>query len=279
MGAEVKMLPCRYAIVQFLPFAETGEFANVGIVIACPSTGYMNFQLQTRRWGRITAFFEEVRSPIYRKAIQAMALELERVRLAIANLREDARRADAVRLLFEDLVHPREAIFRFSQARAVAAEDPAQTLSELFQHYVERSFATPEYIEKTITKRVHQLLKQADLKDPFRQERVGNDEVHANFPFVQRIETAPVKIIKPFNLSQDAPNDILEHGSAWVAKVRHLNKRHLLPSNVLFAVQPPPEGEPKRFAAFKEICEDLREQRVLVVNQASDQEILDFATA
>lgn len=29
-------LACQYAVVRFLPYAETGEFANVGVALACP---------------------------------------------------------------------------------------------------------------------------------------------------------------------------------------------------------------------------------------------------
>ena len=36
----------RYAIVQFQPYSETGEFANVGVVLVCPETGFFDFKLQ-----------------------------------------------------------------------------------------------------------------------------------------------------------------------------------------------------------------------------------------
>ncbi|TAM57619.1 MAG: DUF3037 domain-containing protein [Rhodanobacter sp.] len=36
---------CQYAIIRFLPYAETGEFANVGVVLACPATGYFGARL------------------------------------------------------------------------------------------------------------------------------------------------------------------------------------------------------------------------------------------
>jgi hypothetical protein len=47
---------------------------------------------------------------------------------------------------------------------------------------------------------------------------------------------------------------------------------------VLFAVQPPPEIDRKRHAAFSEICRDLKDQNVRVVNQSHDAAILEFAT-
>lgn len=51
---------CRYAIVRFLPYAETQEFANVGIVLACPETGYFGFRLEIRHTRRFTDFFKEL---------------------------------------------------------------------------------------------------------------------------------------------------------------------------------------------------------------------------
>ena len=50
-------LACRYAILKFLPYTETGEFANVGVVLACPATGFFGFKLETRRYARFTDFF------------------------------------------------------------------------------------------------------------------------------------------------------------------------------------------------------------------------------
>lgn len=270
--------PCRYTIVQFLPFPETGEFANVGIILASPLTGKLTFRLQTRRWGRITAFFDELKSQVYRKAVQALEVELERVQVQAVNLPADSMRPDAIRNLFESVVQPRETIFRFSTPRAILTADPGATLTELFQYYVERSFATPEYVEKTITKRLQVLLKGIALPLPFKPDRVGNDEVHATFPFVQRDgEHQVTKIIKPFNLNQDAPNDILEHGSAWVAKIRHLQRRQLIPRAVLFAVQAPNANDSKRYGAYREIRQELEDFNVTVVDQAKDQLIVDFA--
>ena len=54
-------LACQYTIIRFLPYAETGEFANVGIVLACPETGLLDARLMpTKKTGRITGFFEQL---------------------------------------------------------------------------------------------------------------------------------------------------------------------------------------------------------------------------
>lgn len=96
----MKPLACRYAIVQFMPYAETGEFANVGVVLACPQTGYFDFKLQTRRYARVTAFFDELHRDVYVGAIKTMQSELERIQRMVASLPASADRPDQIHASF-----------------------------------------------------------------------------------------------------------------------------------------------------------------------------------
>jgi len=135
---------CRYAIVQFAPYADTGEFANVGIVIGCPETGYFDFKLQTERFARITAFFDALNADVYRTALKSIETELERIQCLVINLPTGSARADQIRSLITALTHPREAMIRFGPVRPILAHDPATQLINLFGHYVDHAFATPE---------------------------------------------------------------------------------------------------------------------------------------
>jgi hypothetical protein len=150
-------------------------------------------------------------------------------------------------------------------------------LGRKFDHYVDRSFATPEYVELEIERRIKSLLGTLNLVQPFRPQRVGDDDVYAKFPLVQRRGGAVAKIIKPFNLNQAEPMGIYEHGAAWLMRVQQLRKRRLLPHNVLFAVRGPSEADSKRFAAFQEICADLRSEDVLTVDETEQGAIAGFA--
>ena len=275
----MKPLACRYAIVQFMPYAETGEFANVGVVLACPQTGYFDFKLQTRRYARITAFFDELHRDVYIGAIKTMQTELERIQRMVADLPASADRADQIRGMLGALTHPREAIVRFGVVRPILTADPAAQLSHLFDHYVDRAFATHEYIEQTITRRIQTLLDGLNLPAPFKSERLGDDQIHASFPLVQRVQGQVVKVIKPFNLAQDEANAIYVHGDAWLQKVRRLRKRELLPKDVLFAVAPPPQADVKRFGAYQEICEEFKQIDVCMLEQQQESGILAFAVA
>ena len=63
-----------YTLVRLLPQSDSGEFANMGVVVACPALGFFDFRLITR-YRRITQFFEEFnrgQDNDYRKAGEAM---------------------------------------------------------------------------------------------------------------------------------------------------------------------------------------------------------------
>jgi hypothetical protein len=113
---------------------------------------------------------------------------------------------------------------------------------------------------------------------PFRPARVGDDEVYVKFPLVQQRGTSVAKIIKPLNLNQTEPMGIYDHGGTWLQRIQRLRKRNLLPHDVLFAVRGPDQHDLKRFAAFEDICGELRLQDVLTVADDAQDLIANFAT-
>jgi Protein of unknown function (DUF3037) len=273
----MKLVACRYAVVQFAPYRETGEFANAGVVLLCPETGYFDFKLQTRRTKRITDFFDELPREFYLRAVKAMGDELQRVAQSVAEAAHHPGRADHLRHLFDSLIHPREAMVRFSAPRAVMTADPEAELIKQFDHQVDRSFATPEYVEQVMEKRIKVLLGGLPLAAPFVPQRVGNDEFHARFQLVQQQDGVLSKIIKPFHLNQAKTVGIYEHGDAWLQKIKRLRDRKLLPDAVLFAVKAPALADSKRYAAYTEICSDLHALDVLTVDETAEQHIANFA--
>mgnify|MGYP001600274658 CR=1 FL=1 len=274
----MKKLACRYAVVQFMPYTETGEFANVGVVLMCPETGYFDFRLQLRKYARVTAFFEELPPHVYRHGVQLINLELTRIAQLVA-AGAKLGQADYLRQIFEGLLHPREALIRFRGARVILTTDPAQELQHQFDHYVDRAFVTPEFVEGVIEKRLKALLSTLDLPAPFRPAKVGDDEVYARFPLVQQRAQAISKIIKPFNLNQHEPMGIYDHGSVWLQRVRRLRKRNLLPHDVLFAVAGPPEADGKRTAAYREICTEFEAEGIRIESELAQDRIVQFALA
>jgi hypothetical protein len=273
----MKRIGCRYAIVRFLPYAETQEFANVGIVLACPETGYFGFKLEKRRYGRVAAFFAKLDIRVFRAALGGFEKELARVAGYIADNRL---RGDELRAAFDSLVHPREAIVRFGAVRPKLVESPEEALDQLFAYYVEHDFATPEHQERVVMKRVRALVNSLKLERPFKPRDIGDpDYIHVKFPLVQADDGHVLKAIKPFFLAQDEPNKILTYGGGWVDRIKRLRNRQLLPEAVLFAVEGPTVGDDSCLSAYEEICGELRDYGVQVIPAAQEQQIRAFATA
>ena len=43
------LLPCNFAVLRFRPYRETGEFVNIGVVLACPAARFFDFHVETQR--------------------------------------------------------------------------------------------------------------------------------------------------------------------------------------------------------------------------------------
>ena len=277
----MKPLACRYSIIQFVPYVETGEFANIGIVLTCPQTGYFNFLLQDKKSKRVTDFFEAIDRNYYRKALKAVEEELMRMR-AFAYQMDLEAKPEAIRGLLNALAQPREAIVRFSAIRVLLTKDPMQELKEKFDHYVDHSFATAEYVENTMNSQLRGLLAGLQLIAPFKPARIGNETVNAKFDFVQTIDSKHHKVIKALNLSQKDTNDIAAHGDVWIGKICRLKRFQELPREVLINVAIPDASDVARYAVSQEIIHELKSQDILVVQgygQKAQETIRVFAEA
>lgn len=264
---------CQYAIARFLPYAETGEFANVGVVLACPEANvFLARFAPVNRTQRITDFFDGLGARIYREALKYMVKEAQRLTDDVATGRVPARFA------FEGATRPREALMTFGHPRVILASTPQDALDTLYNRFIERDFATKEYHEQMLTKGVGKLLAKVNLKSYFDDRAIGNDVYNVKFPFVSTHQDAPQVVIKPLFLAHDEPSKIYDHGGIWVTKIRRLKKHQLLPENTLFAADEATyDDNAKRRNAAREITAELRDMGVKVVPADDQAGIIQFA--
>ena len=129
----MKKFACQYALLRFRPFVETGEFANVGIVLMAPEARFFGFRL-LKRYGRITQFFHELDRKVYLDGRDLFKEELERFAGDLRHLALDGRKTQPdlalARNLFNELVRPREAMLQFADQRVVLTDEPKVKLGE-----------------------------------------------------------------------------------------------------------------------------------------------------
>lgn len=275
-------IPCLYAIVRFAPFIETGEFANVGVVLLAPAQRYFGFKLLVNRYSRITQFFEPLGAKVFLATMRMLREELDRAGTLFKQNGFDKRLknndVDFARALFNEIIRPRETTVKFGEARPAIVADPKAKLGELYLHYVERGFVTKEYQEAALEKGMRRWLTQARIGERFNRLEVGNEEYRAAFPFVEKHDDVAFKVIKPLHLNHTMPSKILDHGGQWLFRVQTLKKRGTLPPRVLFAVNGPTLSD-ARGGAVREIIGSLEDTGVTVIPYAEKQQILEFAAA
>jgi len=278
-------IACNYSVVRFLPYPETGEFVNIGVVINSPQTGFFDFRIERRKFRRVANFFPELHAEVYREGILACADEIDRI---TAEIGISGKTADQIAIdpafsadLFRELIRPRETLIRYSEPGTVLTPEPETLLNELFAHYVERMFAQEEdYQEEVMRKRVFKMLEDHKLISRFKQrQRVGNEEYRVSFPFVTEPRIGLIdKAIKPLNLAQNDSSKIFDHGEQWVNRVKRLQKIKAAPREILFTVNEPPVGS-RMHSAFDEVCAELQAQGARILPAADEVAIIRFAKA
>lgn len=123
---------CHYAIARFSPFIETGEFANVGVVMLAPDARYFGFKLLDNQFTRLTDFFGGPEIKVIKGAMNGLRDELERLS-ALMNAPGIDHRAT----LWSELIKPRETMLRFSPPRIALTDNCQNKLLELYNYYVE----------------------------------------------------------------------------------------------------------------------------------------------
>ena len=263
---------CQYTIVRFLPFIETGEFANVGVVLFAPKTGFLDFKLAPEAFPRVTQFFDELDRQVYRKAIQGFAKELDEVKALTKNKRDDDLLAFA-----QEITRLRESLLRFSELRTIVAKDPKATLGELFDRFVGRDFVTKKYREDVMARTIKKQLAKHQLDKQYVTHTFEKDLRKIQLPLVNT-HVKNVKAMKPLAFDQKDPSKLIEHAELWRNKLQWLlNRNVLLEENVLLPLEKPKTKKRDMEEAYNIAKDDLEALKVELIEFNNNERIVEFA--
>ncbi len=188
------------------------------------------------------------------------------------------------RELFAHLARPRESILNYSEPRVILSEAPSETLRELFQTYVERSFAkTTEYKETVMARRLERLLRNHSLMGAFKSNaRVGDERFHVTFSLARPSEETgrpALRAIRALHLDKAEPTDLFQHADGWLNNVRRLREFGTQPQNMLFVLTPPSDLATASGSAYKRVLADYKNAEIPVVTDSASDAVLAFAQA
>jgi len=130
---------CNYALLRFLPYPETGEFVNVGVVVNCLQPCFLRFVAEKKMPARVKALFPKQSDRKFEALQAAMREELDRVSAMVAKARDPK----ACQIAFNELVRARESVLRFGEPRTTINSDADNVAEELFSRYVRMLPAVP----------------------------------------------------------------------------------------------------------------------------------------
>ncbi|HGH4719150.1 TPA: DUF3037 domain-containing protein [Enterobacter hormaechei] len=265
--------PCLYSIVRYAPYAETEEFANVGVVLCAPKLGQFHFQLTQGNNARVKNFFRD--EIIFPHAKDAIARELKFAQEQSCKFTTPERLAN----FFNYLIGKKESIIHFSPARVVMSDCPQEMVAALFDKFVNHSEVTKESREAILTRELkNRFSHYTDLKNAFKKETLGGELTRFSLPFVARQEGQVLCAIKPLAFVQDKPEKMMEHCDSWTAKIlRATSEKILSLSNVLFTIDPPRHPNDLEVKAMREIRKTFSEKGINHVEHKDEASIVKFA--
>lgn len=243
---------CNYAVLRFQPYPETGEFANLGVVMLC-SNGLFISKIETRSFKRVTQFFENLDKNTFLNARRIYANEVNRVRDIIHEHMDD--RATQ-RAIFKHLIGPSETMFRFSAPGTVCAEQPEKTLEKLFQSYVHHDFGSRQDPEQQLTQQINRVLKGLEGRS-YDKGTLEAGYYKINFPFLWHQGAIARQAIKPITFDLDDPSSIIEKGDKWLAKIDRLLRAGAAPQDAVFISRAPRETAGPIYKAYQDVIKEL----------------------
>jgi len=263
---------CKYSIIRFQPYTETGEFANIGIVLYVQDLQRFVYKLlSAKQHERITHFFKPMTKSLFSNTVRIIQAELKRLQ-NLSSL-SPARNVD----LYNELIRPREDIIRYSENRVLFSSEPEKKVVELFQYYVQRNFTQHNEHENQMNERVRALLQENHLAEQFKRHYVGDKKKYGlYFPFVST--NAHQTIIKPIQFRQRGSNELINYGLVWLGKMNQLMRYgYIQPEDTLLAYQAPDSQKGELFEAFEDIRTQIEDTGIVTADIKKPQQIMTFA--
>lgn len=267
-----------YATVQFRPYRETEEFANVGVVMCAPKAGFFDYRIETKSFSRVRAFFGDLDRQLPVRATHYIASELERIKLMVAR----GHTPQGMQLLFEEVTKVREGIVYYSHARPAIIDGELQAaLAGLYQHYVHHSFAKRPSATEQLEGAMRTLLEQHDLRKHYQQRNLEDDLglVKARVPFTHQKHGKTMKAIRPLSLVLSTPHKILDDAEQWAGRFRRLFDAGVLtPDGVILPLEEPDETATPGVIMAVNLAKDIFNRHHIAAVRADDEDrILTFA--
>lgn len=266
-------LALNFTTIRFMPFAETAEFANVGVLVYAPKTGYLDFKLAPRRFKRISNFFDDLDGTLYSTAISTFTSELTYLKQASKGMK-----GHQLVNFMNEVTRKREGIMVFGETSVIRTGCPEESLLHLYSRFVGRSFASSkEHREQVMLRALRKDLSKFIINVKYNERELYTGFSKFKLPLVAETKDC-IRAIKPLSFNQDKPLQLVDHGDRWISRIKHLIRaKAISKDNFLFTIEKPKYNSDEFINAFKIVDDGMRELGVKVFPFEEKESILEFA--
>ncbi|MEI6656097.1 MAG: DUF3037 domain-containing protein [Verrucomicrobiota bacterium] len=262
-----------HGTIELIPYADQGEFVIVGVFAVDPGGRTLHWRLQKpAKTTRLAGFFPELDRRQFRETLRHLNEEWIELGAQI-NQGRGTRTLELAEmdggLLFQTLTQPRGGNLRYQARGTVIEADIEGWLDRRFNKLVLREIEMSEAPEeKQLTDEVRRQLCEWNVVKTWKEAVVGPEAYHARFPFAYRKgpEEPVLRAIKPLYLAGSTPVHILEHGDAWLQKIRRLRHFGEAPNVLVFPLAFPANKNTPHYENASLVAHDLRHEGVEVLD-------------
>lgn len=265
--------PCLYSIVRYTPYAETEEFANIGVVLCAPKEKFFDFQITKRNDSRVRSFFhDDCIFPIAKDTIQ------RELQFAKAQANQVVGHQQLAQF-FRYFTAKKESIFQFSSTRVVLSANPKEELARIYNKYVNHSDYTKERREDVLAKELKRSIDRIDeLKNAFKHESIDGYYAKFSMPLVAKKNNEIKCAIKPLAFIQAEPGKMMEHSDTWVMRVTRAAEENLLMiDDILFTIEVPETPTAGQSKVIETIKRTMDAKKINYTSASNHNETIDFA--
>ncbi|EBQ8980431.1 DUF3037 domain-containing protein [Salmonella enterica subsp. enterica serovar Albany] len=265
--------PCLYSIVRYAPYAETEEFANIGVVICAPKENYFDFQITKRNDSRVKNFFhDDCIFPIAKDTIQR---ELQFAKAQASQISGHQQLAQ----FFRYFTTKKESIFQFSTTRVVLSANPKEDLARIYNKYVNHSDYTKERREDVLARELKRSIDRIDgLKNVFKQESIDGFYSKFSMPLVAKKHNEIQCAIKPIAFTQTEPGKMMEHSDIWVMRITRASEENLLDiEDILFTIEVPESPTKGQSKVIDTIKRTMDAKKINHIPASNHKATIEFA--
>lgn len=247
--------PYTFTVLRYVHDVVSGEFVNVGVALYAPGAKFLGAACTTT-YGRVSQFFGGIESDHFKRLMRHVQAGIEELgdRLR-SELPFEAPAADA-RGWADRVLPPDDSSLQFSAPSGGVTSDPAATLEQLYQRFVEqyaRREERPTRSDEDVMRVFREPLARRQLAARLRSKRIAGSDYEHEFPIAWRNGVWHASEAVSFDLA--SAGQVLEKANRWLGRGVNLNESQEEFKLVLLLGAP---RDPKLRAAFASATNMLR---------------------